>query len=114
VDEPKSHWWTKSEKARTNALKVLRQINRAITPALVNSSLPPLPPKLWRKMRRKFPHLYKDERKEYVLLKGLPKREWREFVKACKTWKVSTSEALIAFLVLFPKLVAQTGDPEDG
>lgn len=103
-----THWWTKSAKSRKNAMKVLKGINRALTPALVNNALPPLPPRLWRRMRRKYPHLYRDENKTLVQLKKVPKREWREFVRACKTWKVSAGEALTAFMVLFPKLVAQT------
>ena len=106
---PTKHWWTRSKKARSNCLRVLKGINRIITPAMVNASLPPLSPRLWRKMRNKFPHLY--AKREYKGLM-LTKKEAEEFAAACKRWKVNKVDALVALVVLFTKIVEQS-DKED-
>lgn len=101
-----THWWPKSVKSRKQCLRVLKAINRVITPALVNQALPPLPPALWTKMRRKRPDLYKGEQmKTTVQLPHLDRKLWRAFVGACKKWQVSRADALTALIVLFTRMV---------
>lgn len=110
-----THWWSRSEKQRKNAMKVLKGLNRAITPAMVNAALPPLPPRLWRRMRRLRPDLYRNESKLNVTFRRMPKVEWEAFVKACEKWKVRPNEAMTAFIVLFTKIVDKTeSEDKDG
>lgn len=102
-----NHWWPRDAKSRKRATRILKQMNRVLTPTLVNNALPPLAPKLWRKLYRKHPELYQGDRKavQVLAVQRLGKEELEAFRRACRKWKVTTGDALIAFMALFVKLV---------
>lgn len=100
-----SHWWDKGAAARKGTLKVLRLLDRVLTPGRIAKLLPPLPPKLWRRMAKKFPQFYAQDRKKVQV--KVPERDWLRFLSACDEFQVTSAEALGAFMLLLVKMVEQ-------
>jgi len=109
------HWWPRSEAGRKGVLKVLKLMDRVLTPGNIAKRMPPLPPKLWRKMRRLYPDLYHKEDAKTAHVK-VPLKEYVRFLEACDKWQVTSHDAMLAFMVLMADMVAQlteTGDADD-
>lgn len=99
-----THWWDRSAASRNGVLKVLRILDRVLTPGRLAKLLPPLPPKLWRKMRRLRPDLYEKPDRKAAQVR-VPRREWVRFLEACDRWQVTSGDALLAFMTLMSNMV---------
>lgn len=92
-------------------MRALKALNRVLTPDQFASAIPPLPPKLWRRMRRLYPDRYKPEFVHAVKVPRISRKLWTRFAAACKKWKVTKADLLTAAMTLFVKLVEQETGP---